>query len=51
MGGTIAVRVAAKGLIPSIVGLVVIDVVEGYIILNCGIRIHTNLLHCYRFSS
>lgn len=30
MGGAIAVRVAAtKGLIPSLVGLVVIDVVEG----------------------
>lgn len=29
MGGAIAVRVAAAGLIPSLVGLAVIDVVEG----------------------
>lgn len=29
MGGAIAVRVAARGLIPSLAGLAVIDVVEG----------------------
>ena len=29
MGGAIAARAAAKGVVPSLVGLAVIDVVEG----------------------
>ena len=29
MGGAIAVRAAAKGVVPALVGLAVIDVVEG----------------------
>ena len=29
MGGAIAVRVAAAGVVPNLVGLAVIDVVEG----------------------
>ena len=29
MGGAIAVRAAAKNLVPSLIGLAVIDVVEG----------------------
>jgi hypothetical protein len=29
MGGAVAVHVAAEGLLPSLVGIVVVDVVEG----------------------
>ena len=29
MGGSVAVHVAAEGLLPSLVGIVVVDVVEG----------------------
>ena len=36
MGGAIAVRVAAAGLVPTLVGLAVIDVVEGKCIIHCG---------------
>ena len=36
MGGAIAVRVAAAGVVPLLVGLVVIDVVEG----KCTPRCH-----------
>ena len=50
MGGSIAVHLAAKELIPSLVGMSVIDVVEGmfvyiiiYIYLYLSIYIYSNL--------
>ena len=46
MGGAIAVRVAAKGVIPSIIGLIVIDVVEGCAI-HINVVILINMLPCY----
>lgn len=40
MGGAIAVHTAQRGLVPSLIGLVVIDVVEGRYKLNNKCFLH-----------
>ena len=50
MGGAIAVRVAAAGLVPTLVGLAVIDVVEGKCTMHCaqdGVACNSLLFHAH----
>ena len=48
MGGAIAIRVAAEQSIPSLIGLVVIDVVEGrYVCVCVCVCVGTPCALCY----